>query len=1017
MKFKIGDEVQLKSNPARIGVIVEIGPYHAGMQFYRVNFGGDRPIVSEEDLRFYKKSATPFENIIGQRIDSYHEFLRMITFYRLKREFPLRNNIYAFNASRTRFYPYQFKPLLKFLNAPKLRLLIADEVGLGKTIEAGLIMTELKARQTLHKILVVCPASLKEKWQLEMKYRFDEDFSLLDSRIFEKFLINCGENPPGPKLRGIISLETIRQNNILELLEDISPPLDLVIIDEAHHLRNFGTKQRKAGEVLSRCSEGLLLLTATPIHLGDENLFSLLNLIDDEEFPNYYTTKIRFEENEPIVKAQVCMGSFPPNIEEANNLINEISRSRLISKDVRSQEISLKIKELEKNSLTDKEKMRLVLNIQKELAELNLIGHVFNRTKKREVHVDQPIRRAFKIKVKFTELEKYFYNLVTDFVRDEISKRDKFSVENFVLHMPQRRMASSIPAMVEHYRKYFKLTKEDISEDFDLLSLEEFKESSNFTSAEAKLREIITKWPENYVDSKYKKFVEILRKIKKKEGQIKVMVFSFFKDTLKYLKRRLREDGFVCDIISGDVRKEDRLRIVENFKNNAKFEILLSSRVGSEGLDFQFCDTLVNYDLPWNPMELEQRIGRLDRLGQKSPVIHIYNFSIEGTIEERILDRLMERIGIFEKSIGELEMILGDELRTLEWEIFRKKLSKEELDRLITQKAMIIERRAQDLRNLERRAAEFIGTDHYFDEEVKKIRERRRYITPQQMKRFIEDFIRNNCPKTKFYYDEKKQIGEIKIGDELRNLLTKYFPIDDTSRILITSMSSIPFTFDSQVAYGNPNIQFINVLHPIPQAIVSFYKEKKLESNVHHVVLKTEKLSAGLYFYYIYLLRITAARSYNTLEMVIVDQNLESPLDEDETEILFGEMVENGEEYRGHEIEIDPNWAYLAYEKAKEIFLSRMQKLREEIEKTNEAFINRRLESLRTSIGKIIQMKKTQLRKAKEKQAKEHYIRMLEGTIRNRELELKQKEEELDKKRKIGVEFDEVSAGILQIIS
>ena len=136
-------------------------------------------------------------------------------------------------------------------------------------------------------------------------------------------------------------------------------------------------------------------------------------------------------------------------------------------------------------------------------------------------------------------------------------------------------------------------------------------------------------------------------------------------------------------------------------------EILLSSKVGSEGLDFQFCDTLFNYDLPWNPMEVEQRIGRLDRIGQESPTIRIFNFWIEGTIEERILGKLYERINIFERSVGELEMILGKEVSFIEKDLLMKRLIQEEEEKIIENKFSVIEQRMQQLKTLEREAAQF----------------------------------------------------------------------------------------------------------------------------------------------------------------------------------------------------------------------------------------------------------------------------------------------------------------------
>jgi len=1017
MKFKPGDEVQSISNPSRIGAVVEICELHAGIQYYRVNFGaGIRTIIGEVDLRPFIPSETPADNLAQSKIDGYQEFQRLMTFQRLLREHPLRNNIYAFNASRTRFYPYQFKPLLKFLDSPKYRLLIADEVGLGKTIEAGLILTELRARQTVERVLVVCPANLTGKWRLELMTRFGEDFEILNAQGFINFMQSYEESSY-VKINGIISIESARTQRVLDTLEALSPSFDLIIIDEAHHMRNFGTKQRKVGDFLASTAEAMLLLTATPIHLGNENLFSLLNILDGDEFPDFFTVDDRFRNNEPIVKAQVCMGQIPPNYQYALKVLKELSNSPFVKTDPLYPEILDKLSIFEKENLTLNDNRRLTLQVQHDLSELNLISHIFNRTKKREVHTKMAERKAYPLRIKLKPIERKFYEAVTAYVRDECSKRsEKSYIEQWVLHMPQRRMASSIPAMVEHYKERLKFQINESSEDYAPIneSFDEIQaEDLDFQSAEERLRSIIQIWPENGSDSKYNKFIHILNTLRQKEGRLKVMVFAFFKGSLRYLHKRLEEDGFKSVVISGDVRPDDRIIIIKEFKNNPELEILLSSRVGSEGLDFQFCNILFNYDLPWNPMEVEQRIGRLDRIGQEAEVIRIYNFWIENTIEQRILDRLYSRIGIFERSIGELEMILGDELSTLERDILSKKLAPEDEIKLIEQKTQIIKRRAKELKNLESKAAEFIGTDQFFDEEVKMIKERRRYITGEQMRRFLVDFIRINCPRTHLSLDHKTKMGKFIPDDKMRTLLSDFDNFGETIRFLNVSTDGVPITFDSQIAFDNPNVEFINVLHPLTQSIATFYSEGSgIHSNAHHVVLKTESLLAEIYLYFIFRLRVRAARGHNTLEMIILNRKLEVPIQDEGIEKIFGEMVEKGEDHLGTGYILDKLWAQRASQQAEKIFLERISKIRNEAKRNNDAFIDRRLESLKKSYGKIIRSKQEQLKKVQD----ERIIRMLKVNIRNKEFELKRKQKDQETLRKIEVEYDEISAGILEVI-
>jgi Superfamily II DNA/RNA helicases, SNF2 family len=894
-------------------------------------------------------------------------------------------------------------------------------VGLGKTIEAGLILTELQARQIVQRVLVVCPASLTPKWHLELKKRFGEKFEIITAKKFMEYLEEYEENPHGAKINGIISFESIRQKNVLEQLEAIAPGFDLVIVDEAHHMRNFGRKQRNAGLLLSRNADAMLLLTATPIHLGSDDLFSLLNIMDDEEFPDLYTADKRFQSNEPIVKAQICLGQIPANIQMAKEIFEQIPNTSPILKNPLFAEVTDKLNSITNPLETNVPDKRLLLDIQRDLTELNLIGHIFTRTRKREVHTAMGVRKAFPIRLTFTDLERRFYEAVTAYVRAESESRfESPLIQKWVLNTPQRRMASSIPAMVEFYRNNLGFDENDYSEDSGLLN-EDFDENLtdpfSFESARERLKAILKSWPKDAPDSKYDEFIKILKGMKEKEGLLKVMVFAFFKATLFYLKSRLIQEGFKCDIICGDVSPDERDPIVQKFQNDPHFEILLSSKVGSEGLDFQFCDTLFNYDLPWNPMEVEQRIGRLDRIGQQSQVIRIYNFWIEGTIEQRILDRLYSRIGVFERSIGELEMILGDEFSTLERDLLSKKLTPEEEIKFLEQKEMVIVSRMKELEKLEKNAAQFIGTDQFFDEEVEMIRERRRFITGEQLRRFLVDFIKTECPRSRLEYDSPNYQGKLYPDERLQSLLGGYFEPSDQFRYFSSASAGIPITFDSQTAFDHPNHDFINILHPLTRSVVNYYSgAKKLYSNAHHIVLKTDKLPADFYIYFIYRLIVRAARGRNTLEIVILNQNLEFACDDDIAEIIFGEMVEKGEDPSGVPYEVELTFAKNAFNRANEIFQERVTRIREMVTKNNDAFINRRLESLRISYGKNLKLKRQLLEQAEAKERKEQYLRMLKGTIKRLESDLDMKEKELERQRLVGVEYNEIATGILEVI-
>lgn len=172
-------------------------------------------------------------------------------------------------------------------------------------------------------VLVVCPSNLRFKWKHELRQCFGEDFRILRAPELNAFFDDYEEYPDRVELNGIVSLEAIRSEGIRARLEALEVPFDLIIVDEAHHLRNFATAQRNAGEALLRPAGAVVMLTATPIHLGQENLFSLLNLLDDEDFPELATSQSRFADNKFIVRAQSAIGKNPPDIRSAQEILGQ----------------------------------------------------------------------------------------------------------------------------------------------------------------------------------------------------------------------------------------------------------------------------------------------------------------------------------------------------------------------------------------------------------------------------------------------------------------------------------------------------------------------------------------------------------------------------------------------------------------------------------------------------------------------------------------------------------------------
>jgi len=277
--------------------------------------------------------------------------------------------------------------------------------------------------------------------------------------------------------------------------------------------------------------------------------------------------------------------------------------------------------------------------------------------------------------------------------------------------------------------------------------------------------------------------------------------------------------------------------------------------------------------------------------------------------------------------------------------------------------------------------------------------------------------LKNNCPRSRLEHDSKTNLGKLFPDDKLRGFLARCGVPGELIRYLSTTSQGVPITFDSQTAFDNPKCDFLNVLHPLTQAIVKHYSEDEcLYSNVHHVVLRSDKLSKEYYFYFVFKLKIHAARGGNTLEMVLLDTKLNEAGGSDRTEEILGEMVEKGLDSSDSGYEVDKDFAEKACREASKIFLERVSKIREEVKKNNDVFVDRRLESLRNSYGKNIDMKMSQLEKALEQKQDERYIRMLKGTIKRLETELEKKQDDLNKLRALQGEYDEIAAGILEVI-
>ncbi len=865
-RFQRGDKVRLRADPRRRGVITD-GPREHGYGIeYEVALGETEEWFAADLLEMVPPSDRP-------RWVRQDDLLMAITLAKLR--YPLTDALYSYRASRTDFQAYQFRPAIKFLHNPNQRLLIADEVGLGKTIEAAIIYLELKARTDIRRVLVLCPSRLTGKWRDELRNRFDEEFRILD-RSGTRFLLDDIQRfGDGVSFKAIAPFETLRSPRFVERLLDARIPLDLLIVDEAHYLRNEDTKTYKVGEILVSTADAVIFLTATPLHLKRRDLFNLINLLIPEDFPDAALFEEQMRPNAAIYRAMRHVQAG--ELREAAAALRQVETTALAGRyrtDPTYRETLQRLNDLAGNpeACTVKE----WVDLQWKLTELHTLSRILTRTRKREIQ-DAAKRAPYSICVSLSPEEREFYEAVLANARETAFRRGAGALGFSI--MRERQAASCLAA----FRRQLEERTSSISRDIEVspyvLFADELISQAGDNQAPLPDRLLTLSRRIGEKDSKFETFFRTLKEALDETPDSKVLVFSFFKGTLKYLHERLSDLGLPAAMIHGDISIPERRQIIDRFRENDQLRILLSSEVGAEGLDFQFCDILVNYDLPWNPMQVEQRIGRLDRYGQKHPRIRIYNFFLDDTIETRILLRLYERLDVFRQSIGELEEILGEEIRELSKQVIQRKLTPREEEELANQALVRLEMRARMETEVDQHRDEFLGLSELFDQRVVQTIQRGNVITGNEVRALVRNFLKAEFPNARLEFDHEEPCATIEIDAALANHLWKFLDPKRTSiterfQNALTSHGRLAVTFDDQLARERPALEFITIRHPLAQAAVQYWMEQTPEGfPCSNVEIKGPAEEAGDGHFFIYLVNVRGASPLVTLEPMIILEN------------------------------------------------------------------------------------------------------------------------------------------------
>ncbi|NUM80199.1 DEAD/DEAH box helicase [bacterium] len=454
-------------------------------------------------------------------------------------------------------YDYQINTALEALRRMRGQVLLADEVGLGKTIEAGLITKELIERNLAKNILILTPASLVGQWQDEMLVKFGEHFIAPEKE----------EDWRASKI--IASIDLAKRKEAANIL--LSREFDLLIVDEAHRLKHRGTIGFKFVNQIKK--KYVLLLTATPVHNDLTELYSLITILKPGLFGTIRSFKRKFMAKEDP--------RLPNNEDQLKHLLQE----------------------------------------------------VMIRNRRDKVGINLPPRKAAIYHLDLSETERELYREVTNYVREEFRRDTDFETHILSLITLQRELCSS-PQSTRH-------------------TLQNFLKRNYPQKTKDKLEYFVRLCDAIPLSRKSAATIELLKKFPSK-----TIIFVEFIDTMRQLKMELEREGLSVELFYGGLSgTQARKEAIEKFRHSK--DVLISTQAGGEGLNLQFCNQVINYDLPWNPMRVEQRIGRVHRLGQEKEVF-VFNLSVTDTIEARILELLSNKIRMFELVIGELDIILGD---------------------------------------------------------------------------------------------------------------------------------------------------------------------------------------------------------------------------------------------------------------------------------------------------------------------------------------------------------------------
>lgn len=858
--FAPGQLVCLKSNRDKKFPILSVLPNSGGVCRYQV-FEDGRP------TNYYESQLESVPDVQDERRPiPLAEFHARLTSLLLAA--PSSANLYSLHSGRVRYVPYQYRPVLKLLRADRPRLLIADDVGVGKTIEAGLILKELQARSEIKSVLILCPKPLvaEGKWRTEMK-RFGEEFTHLDGdtlrhclhetyldgewprqhsrtimpfSLFDDVLLNGKPQRRGKKTKGILDL-------------DPPPRFDLVIVDEAHHIRNANTWLHQGVKFFCDHAEAVIFLTATPIQMGNQDLFTLLNVLRPDLVIDKASFEFMAKPNPHIHMAANHLRSAATDSQQ--QAVAELKAAASCFSFIETPDFQRVMDTLVEPEISPATRVALI----REIERFSTFDSLINRTRRRDIG-NFTTRKPETVSVPFTDAQRIFHDQLIATAAQIFKQSHGQQAVLFMLSTMRRQAASCLYALAPFIDQWLDGKLDDLGlaeiNDDETDEMEVVPPGSLQAEIEQLRQSARMLDP---ADPKLDAFLTIIRD-KQALPNNKLLVFTSFRHTLFYLESKLKATGVRVGVIHGGVADEDRRDIRQRFaqakEQSDTLDVLLSTEVGSEGLDFQFCDGMVNYDLPWNPMRIEQRIGRIDRYGQKSEVVVINNLITPGTVDADIYERCLLRIGVFQQALGASEEILGQisqELRKIS-ESFD--LTPQQRQERLQQLAGNELREIQEQESLESRAAELFGLSLPNDDDL--TTPTSGWLTPDALHSTVRFYLRDRSGKEQEVILGNQALKTLRLDADARTHLMEDFQklkADNQEarvweRWLKGNTPHIEITFDQDCASDNPKAALLHPAHPLLRQAASHLHPR--QPVYVQCRAQTAELPAGAYSFALY---------------------------------------------------------------------------------------------------------------------------------------------------------------------